>query len=756
MRPPDPNARFHPGDNPSVLAQIRVRPHTLSFQQGYSVMAANLDGELDGESDHGLYERNTRYLSRYIWRINHMPLQPIVVQPATHNAMLGYYTVRDREPLPSLTPIEENLLDIELSRFIGQGMHEDLLLINHGGNPLRFCLSLQLEVDFADVSEVNEQNRRQLGLMTRCWEEGEQTMHFTYAIDGVHHGLSIRFEKFGRPGQYEQGRLSWDIELPPRKSLHCCSIAAPVFCGEQLSPASGCFAFGHSGYESNSRRKAEAKWEQDSTRLKTSNPLVQRAYDMAKADLASMRLWEEDKGPDAWIPAAGLPTYVGVFGRDILTAGWQAGLMGKEMMQGAIAVMNRYQARETDDWRDEQPGKMVHEVRLGPLALLDLIPHRRYYGSTTSTPLYLIVLSELYHWTGDKTLLEQNREFITGALSWLDRYGDPDGDGFFEYKTRSSQGLKNQGWKDSDEGIVYADGTQVEAPIATCEEQAWVYEAKIRVSMMYAALKEFRQADRLINEAHQLKEQFNRAFWMPEENFYALALDSRKRQVTSITSNPGHCLVSGIVDEEKAGPVIGRMLSPDLFSGWGIRTLSSRHPSYTPYGYHLGTVWPVENGTFCLAFVRYGFYRHAALLAESMFAASALFEHGRLPEAISGHPRDRAHPFPSVYPRSNMPQAWSSSTIPMMIQAMLGLYPFAPLNMLFLDPHLPEWLPDLTLHQLRVGNARVSLHFQRNAEGHTEYRVLEKQGPLRILPHWVNIHTFHRLKDFGESRIARG
>jgi glycogen debranching enzyme len=727
------------------LTWIRVRPFTLWAQQGYSVLATNLHGEIADTGTNGFYERNTRYLSRYVWQVNDTPLQPTVVQTVTHHTMMAYYRTKEASGIP------QDALDIEVARMIGQGMHEDISLTYRGEQPLQFTLQLVLEADFADVMELTRGQRGQIGDISQVWNPENQTLHIAYHIEDLHHGLNVRFKNPVIP-RWEQNRLTWNLTLAPGERWHMCVVIAPVFCGKTLEPLYTCYQLQP---HTSQRDVGQARWMDTATRLVCANPTVQMAYDTAKSDLAMMRLWEEDTAEDAWIPAAGLPLYVGVFGRDILTTGWQAGLMGPEMMRGAVNTMRQYQATQFDDWRDEQPGKIIHEARLGPMSLLDRTPHRCYYGSTTSTPLFLIMLSELYHWTGDRRLLEQNREAMDHALDWIENHGDLDGDGFYEYRTLSSQGLKNQGWKDSDEGIVYADGRIVPNPIATCEEQGWVYDAKIRAAIMYTALHEFRRAEQLIKEAHQLKEQFNRQFWMPEENFYALALDPDKRQVTSITSNPGHCLATGIVDEHKAGPVIGRMLSPDLFSGWGIRTLSDRHPRYNPYTYHLGTMWPVENGTFCMGFVRYGYYQHANLLAKAIFDVSTHFEYNRLPEAISGHPRDEAHPIPSIYPQSNMPQAWSASATAIMIQAMLGLYPFAPFNVLLLDPHLPQWLEQLTLYHLRVGTSVVSLHFWRDTDGKTRHRVLEKQGNLKILPHFFNVHLFHHLLEMATNRLAR-
>jgi glycogen debranching enzyme len=735
------------------LAIIKVRPRTLWFQQGYSILSTNLNGEIDEEAEQGLYERNTRYLSKYLWQVDGHSLDLVTVQPVAHNSMLGYYRVKNENPAI------QNGLDIQIARIIGRGMHEDLLIINHSKETVRFGLGLLFAADFADdmavlnyQADVLEYERQKMEVTRSAdWNETSQELTLHYNVDNkLHHGLIISFKCHGE-AHFHEDSIVWDVVIEPHQELSLCADIAPVYCGEKISPLYKCYEFFP---VDEARTRMEREWLAKSTQMRCPNSIVQRAYDSAKTDLINMRLWEQDQGPNKWIPAAGLPMYTAVFGRDILTTGWQAGLIGPELMRGAASVLDKYQGTEINDWRDEQPGKMIHEARLGPLSILDKIPHGRYYGSTTSTPLYLIVVSELFHWTGDTQILEEHLPHMNRALDWIDQYGDLDGDGFYEYETRSKQGTKNQGWKDSGDAIIYGDGRQAEPPIATCEEQAWVYEAKVRSAIMFMALKDFKRADQLIHEAHVLKEQFNKAFWMPDENFIALGLDPEKRQINSITSNPGHCLAAGIVDEDKAGPVIGRMLSEDLFSGWGVRTLSNENPSFDPYSYHLGTVWPVENGTFCLAFVRYGFPEHANMLAKAVFETSQHFEFGRLPEALSGHQRDERHPLPSIYPQSNMPQAWSCSAVPMMIQSMLGLYPFAPLNLLLLDPNLPEWLPEVTLSHLRVGNATLSLHFWRDDEGKTHHRILERQGNVKIIPHIFNIHKFHQLKDFSEAYFS--
>lgn len=343
------------------------------------------------------------------------------------------------------------------------------------------------------------------------------------------------------------------------------------------------------------------------------------------------------------------------------------------------------------------------------------------------------------------------------AIRWLDEQGDLDGDGFYEYRTCSEQGLRNQAWKDSEDAIVYPDGTLVEPPIATCEEQAFVYAAKFLLAEVLWWLGDKGLGRRFWHQAQELKKRFHEAFWMDDEGFYAMGLDARKRPIRSIGSNAGHCLPTGIVEFAVAPRLAKRLLGDDLFSGWGIRTLSSLHPAYNPHSYHRGTVWPVEQGTFCLGFWRYGLHDHLDRLARSQVEAARLFAFNRLPELFGGHARDLDHPFPAMYRRANSPQAWSSSSLICTIQALLGLYPYAPLGVLIVDPHLPEWLPEITLRHLRVGSAAVSLRFFRRPDGRSDFDILSLEGRLKVLRQpspWSLSSTWpERIGDVFSSRV---
>ncbi|MEE8163737.1 MAG: amylo-alpha-1,6-glucosidase, partial [Anaerolineae bacterium] len=348
--------------------------------------------------------------------------------------------------------------------------------------------------------------------------------------------------------------------------------------------------------------------EEGLPQLETDHPGLRMAYYQALADLRSLQM---EYLPGYHILAAGMPWFMAVFGRDSIIAAIQTKLLGPDLMLGTLHTLASLQATASDGFREAKPGKIPHEVRLGELSVLEEVPHSRYYGSVDATPLFILLLWEAYQWTGDQELLRQFLPAAEAALRWIDRYGDIDQDGFVEYKRRTRQGLRNQGWKDSGDSINFANGRLAEGPIALAEVQGYVYDAKRKMANIYRALKATSRVRRLERQAQNLKEQFNDAFWMPEHGYYALALDGRKRQVDSIASNPGQCLWSGIVDEDKAGSVVERLMAPDMFSGWGTRTLSTEMARYNPLSYHNGSLWPHDNSLIAMGMARYGFFREA-------------------------------------------------------------------------------------------------------------------------------------------------
>jgi glycogen debranching enzyme len=449
-------------------------------------------------------------------------------------------------------------------------------------------------------------------------------------------------------------------------------------------------------------------------------------YCQATEDMGALRIYDLDVSDEAWVPAAGVPWFVTLFGRDSLIVSLQNMFVYPEFARGALQRLAEYQATEWDDWRDAQPGKILHEVRYGELAHFHLIPFTPYYGTADATILYLLVLSEIYHWTGDIRLLQEYRKVAQECLHWIDSIGDLDGDGFQEYKTFSPAGYENMGWKDSGDAVVYADGSQVRQPKALCELQGYVYDAKVRMAEVFQALGEGPQAKMLQQDAEALKRQFNQAFWMEKEGCFAFGLDAEKRQITSIVSNAGHCLWSGIAEQEKAERTVRRLLQEDMWSGWGIRTLSSNNPAFNPYSYHLGSVWPHDNGIIAAGFKRYGLVNEANQVIRGIFDAARRFEAYRLPEVFAGLTRERKEAdFPALYPGgANIPQAWASGCIFQMLQTILGLRADAPHKRLYVNPTLPDWLPNIELQQLHIGSSSMTLYFWREGK-RTRWEVLD-------------------------------
>jgi glycogen debranching enzyme len=423
-----------------------------------------------------------------------------------------------------------------------------------------------------------------------------------------------------------------------------------------------------------------------------------------------------------FLPAAGLPWFVAPFGRDSLIVSLQNLLIYPEFARGALDILGSLQAKEDDSYRDAEPGKILHEIRYGELAHFKLIPHTPYYGTADATPLYLITLHAAWRATGDTDLLSQHLDTAERCLAWIDGYGDRDGDGFQEYQTRSPVGYENMGWKDAGDSIVYPDGSLVKGPKALCELQGYVFDAWLRMAEIFDALGTQGAAQKLRAKAAALFERFNEVFWDEDSGFYAVALDGDKRKVLTVASNPGHCLWSGIVPAERARKVVERLMKPDMWSGWGIRTLSALNPAFNPYNYQTGSVWPHDNGIIAFGFKRYGFGAEAARIARDISEAGAHFLLNRLPELYTAPPRDETS-FPVQYLGANVPQAWAAGSVFSLMQAMLGFFPDAPNDRLYIDPWLPSWLPDITLHDLRVGKHRLDISFWRKGEN-TEFKVL--------------------------------
>jgi glycogen debranching enzyme len=451
-------------------------------------------------------------------------------------------------------------------------------------------------------------------------------------------------------------------------------------------------------------------------------------------DLEALRLEDPTFERGVFIPAAGVPWFVTLFGRDSLIVSMQ-GISGfPEFAAGALRRLSGLQATKDDAERDMEPGKIPHEIRHGELAQLGILPFQPYYGTHDATSLFVIVLSYLYDWLGDPEVLRRYLPNAEAAMAWIDRYGDRDKDGFQEYATRSSHGYYNQGWKDAGDAIPEADGSLAALPIATCELQGYAFDAKVRMAGVYDVLGRPKDARRLRREAKRLYERFNETFWWEEEGTYYLGLNGRKEPIRSVASNAGHLLQSAIVPPDRAERVVRRLLADDMWSGWGIRTLSSEHPAYNPFSYHTGSVWPHDNATIAGGFRRYGFADEAAQVAKGIFDAAERLVGVRLPELFSGLPRVPAS-FPVPYLGANVPQAWAAGSVFRFVAILCGLHATMDAEgpKLYVNPALPAWLPEISIRNLRLGTGSMALHLVdgtvdviSNSSG---YRVVHGPAP---------------------------
>src|SRR5580698_2345831 len=687
--------------------EITVGPPRLAINQGYGILITEQDGHIGWPTDKGFYHSDTRVLS--VWQIfaNGEQWNLLNSGAVAHYAARIFLT--NRKLNTEIGTIAPGTLGLEIGRSIGGGLHEDLDLVNHGMTKVQFNLELVVRSDFADLFEVKSGAIVRRGRITTVWSQKEARLKTTYRNKDFVRTLTVSVRKAGSKPVYANGRISFQIELEPGEGWHSCLLYA-IGDGKTVDAAPN-HCIGSAGNATAQVRLGD--WRDAALKLQTSNEHFWSFYHQSRDDMASLRLPIEGTDHLQFVPAGGVPWFVALFGRDSLIVSLQNAMVYPDFAVGALEVLARYQAKKRDDYRDAEPGKILHELRRGELAHFKLIPHTPYYGTADATPLYLITLHAAWRCTGDMDLIKRFLPAAEKCLTWIDQYGDRDGDGFQEYATRSNAGYENQGWKDAGEALVYPDGSLVKGPKALVELQGYVYDAWLRMAQVFEALGKDARARTLRRKAKALFERFNDAFWDEDAGFYAFCLDGEKKKVMSIASNPGHLLWSGIVPPDRAEKVVKRLMAPDMWSGWGIRTLSSDHPAFNPYNYQTGAVWPHDNSLIALGMRRYGFAAEAAAVARDISRAASHFLLNQLPELYGGLQRD-ATSFPVQYLGANVPQAWAAGAPFMLLQAMLGLQQDAPRGKLYVDPALPDWLPDVTLTDLRLGRQRFDIRFWRD------------------------------------------
>src|SRR5262245_27625999 len=696
--------------------KVQVGPPQIAIHEGQTVLVSEPDGQITWPSEKGLYFLDTRIVSNWAIYANGEPWELLNGGPINYHAARIFLT---NKSIPTEAgTIAPRTIGLTISRSITGGLHEDLDITNNSMKPVRFQLEVAPRCDFADIFEVKSGNIVRRGQITTEWSQRRQRLRTAYSNRDFHRSVTITVSRATSKAAYANGRLSFEVALGPREAWHACLLYMLEDGKQRFHAPHDCV-----GESRKSRYSLTmTEWLKTVVKIETSNEEFYRLFRQALEDMAALRLPIRGTGHTIFLPAAGLPWFIAPFGRDSLIVSPQNMLIYPDFARGTLDILGSLQAKEEDEYRDAEPGKILHEIRYGELAHFKLIPHTPYYGTADATPLYLITLHAAWRATGDKGLLERHLETAEGCLSWIDNYGDRDGDGFQEYQTRSTAGYENMGWKDSGDSVVYPDGSQVRGPKALCELQGYVYDAWLRMSEIFDELGKPHRAEQLRTKAAALFKRFNELFWDDELGFYAFALDGEKKKVLTVASNAGHCLWSGIVPAERADRVVKRLMAPDMWSGWGIRTLSALHPAFNPYNYQTGSVWPHDNAIIALGFKRYGFGVEAARIARDISDAGSHFLLNQLPELYTTIERDEAS-FPVQYLGANIPQAWAAGSVFALMQAMLGFVPDAPRGKLYIDPLLPAWLPDLTVFDLRLGRHQFDIRFWRDDEK-TQFEVL--------------------------------
>ncbi len=669
------------------------QPYLILWGSGVA-LSCNLEGEVQAEELHGLFAGDTRVLSTYQLLVSGQTWRLLGRSHFGHGTAQWEY---QNTPLrDAVGEIGAGTLLLTLRRRVDCALHDDLHLVAFAQRPVKIQFTLHLDADFADIFEVKSQSLPPRMRIRRAAHQ--KGVALSYEKEGFRRGLQISLDPaFGHP-VYVGTRVVFELQLAPGAEWTCCLEARPEV-------DSTLFQFSGDPHQSEPNPRPAA----EHLSIRT-DPLLEDPFSQGRADLHALAIPQADHPPYV---AAGVPWFLTLFGRDPLMAALMTGLDGTWSAKGALAALGALQAAARDDWRDAEPGKLLHECRRGELASRNRIPFDpAYYGTHDTPALYCLTLWHAWRWTGDDELLKAHLETARAALRWCDELGDRDGDGLLEYKTRSPKGYYNQSWKDAGGAVVHADGSLASLPLATVELQGYLFAARLAMAELLETLGEQAEAERLRQAAHTLRAIVEERYWLEQEGFYAFALDGQKCQVASIASNPGHLLWCGLPAPQRAAAVAERLLKPDLFSGWGLRTLSSENPAYNPLSYQRGSVWPHDTLLAAAGLWRYGHYEEASTLIRAILEAAEAFEEARLPELFCGLPR--SHDLPVPYAQANIPQAWAAAAPILAAQLFLGLLPDAPRKRCFVSPWLPDWLPFLELRGIAIGQGRLDMMVSRH------------------------------------------
>ncbi len=714
------------GESPQPLLTLKDDDLFLLTDTFGNIGGSIVDGQINNV---GLFAQDTRFLSRLELQVAGRP--PILLSSSADKG----FALSVLATNPRLDQIPAENIGIKREIVLNGGLFETIEVTNYSTEAITVEISLSFGADFADLFEVRGAKREKRGTFFQpaaqqqylLETQGELPKEISLAYRGIDHILlESRFEFQDRlPDRYFGQTAIWELHLDShateRMSYRLCMFrnAAPV--STVSTPV-------NLGQAKAAELLEEQHWQQQVTQVRSAENTFNRLIHRAEQDVYLLR----QSFAQGKTLSAGVPWFSTLFGRDSIIAASQTLMLNPQIAKETLGILAHYQGKTEDEWRDEQPGKILHEIRFGEMARCGEIPHTPYYGTVDATPLWLMLYAEYYAWTADRETIDRLWTNALAAMNWIDRELKIGG-GYLSYRRKSKSGLDNQGWKDSGNCIVNAKGEMATGSIALCEVQGYVYAAKVRLAQLARQRGEDSLSEIWDRQARELKVQFNRDFWMPELDFCALALDGEGKHVDSITSNPGHCLGLGILTPDHAYSTAERLRAPDMFNGWGIRTLSSLCPAYNPMGYHIGSVWPHDNSLIAMGLRSLGLIDHALEICQSLLDMTHKQPYGRPPELFCGYERRDDDSAPVQYPVACSPQAWATGSLFQLVQMMVNLVPDAPGNYLrIIDPALPPSISSLSLKNLRVGTTLLDLEFERSGHS-TACRVSKKRGNLRVV-----------------------
>lgn len=715
----------------STSARIDDRTRVLKHDDTFALFDRFGDIEQLGSGELGLYHQDTRFLSRLVLRLERQ--RPLLLSSSIRddNMRLAVDLMNPDISRSGEVVIPHGSVHLFRSRLLWNSTcNERLRIDNYGRSTVDLLLSIAFGADFADIFEVRGLRREQRGRMLPAQIEANALVLGYQGLDGRVCRTRIVFDP--PPARLVESEIHYHLHLEPRTAASCqLAICCEVGKTDGGPIGSAARAARPLCWYDEAARKASdalAAARADEPEVFTSNEQFNEWLNRSLADLHMMRT----ETPYGQYPYAGVPWFSTAFGRDGIITALQYLWFSPGVARGVLSYLAATQADAENPEQDAQPGKILHETRAGEMASLGEVPFSRYYGSVDATPLFVMLAGAYYERTGDLAFAQSIWPNVERALAWIDKNGDVNGDGFVDYARRSSHGLVQQGWKDSQDSVFHADGTMAKAPIALCEVQGYVYAARLSAATLAKALGLGELAEDLATRATALKYQFQKAFWCEDLGTYALALDGDRRPCRVRTSNPGHCLFAGIASNQHAALVAETLTADASFSGWGVRTVANSESRYNPMSYHNGSVWPHDNALLAAGFARYGLKEKAAQILAGMFDASLFFDLHRLPELFCGFPR-RPGESPTLYPVSCSPQAWASGVGYALLAACLGLEVWgAEKKVVFRNPFLPEFLPEVRIKNLRVGEARLDVLLTWH-RGDVGTNVLRREGPVNLV-----------------------